>query len=196
VRSAWRANKYEQGFKELADNESDLQETAIFAQKQMRNRKRRQLIGAAGAALGVGGTIALGVGVGIAAAATLATPIGWGLLGASAVVALGLGVHKAYRHVKKRRNNQLGADRKRHAEAIVDALHATPPIKPEYNDEAGWMQYHADLDKHAHDRAVYEQKRIEAEKMLQVRGIDAQKLQAANRENNVNLVSKKLGSWA
>jgi hypothetical protein len=197
VRSAWRANKYEQGFKELADNESDLQETAVFAQKQMRNRKRRQLIGAAGAALGVGGTIALGVGVGIAAAATLATPIGWGLLGASAVVALGLGAHKAYRYLKKRRNGTLGADRKQHAEAIVDAMAYSQPVKPELEVSEGgsprsWQLYFAKMREHDRRSASQE----EAKKMLTARGIDPIKLQAANREDNIKLVSKKLGSWA
>lgn len=47
------------------------------------------------------GSIALTVGTAVAGAALLATPIGWGLIGAAAVAGVGLSIYSAYKTIKR-----------------------------------------------------------------------------------------------
>ncbi len=207
TRSWWRARNYQSSFETIA-NEKDpsLREEAQFAADQMRKRKWRQGIGAVGAALGTAGAISLGVGVVVAGAATLATPIGWGLAGAGAAVALGLGAYKAYRYIKKRRAGELGKDRRNRAQHIIDVLHSQPSadIKyPRYEQHDGELTkeeiirreqeiYGIDFQnkKNQQDHRV---KRNRVKRLLRARGINPKEL--SNRDKDVKFLETKLKSW-
>jgi outer membrane lipoprotein SlyB len=87
----------------------------------MNKRKKRNLIGAAGATMGaVGGGLLLGGLLG----ASMLTPIGWGLAAAGGLVAAGLGIHKLYRWHQKRKAGQLGVERDKHARTLHKAINA------------------------------------------------------------------------
>ncbi|HTD37362.1 MAG TPA: hypothetical protein VK669_07600 [Candidatus Limnocylindrales bacterium] len=92
-----------------------------YHQAQMGKRAGRHILGATGAtASAVGGALATAALIGGAAALG---PIGWGLLAAGGLVALGIGAHKLYRWYQKRKAGTLHTEREGHAAAIVDALH-------------------------------------------------------------------------
>jgi hypothetical protein len=97
----------------------EMEAAAKHHSEQMNKRKKRSLIGAAGATLGaVGGGLLLGGLLG----ASMLTPIGWGLAAAGGLVAAGLGAHKLYRWWKKRKEGTLGEARKTHANTIYNAM--------------------------------------------------------------------------
>lgn len=91
-----------------------------YHQTQMGKRAGRHILGALGATAGA-------VAGGLALAGLLATPVGWGLLAASGLVAAGIGAHKLYRWWKKRKEGTLHTERQGHAAALVDAVHGNSP---------------------------------------------------------------------
>lgn len=96
------------------------QAAANHMSQQLGKRRTRNIIGGLGATAGaVGGGLLLGSLLGGAA---LLGPIGWGLIGASALVAAGLGIHKLYKHYQKKNAGTLGIDRQRHADNLHDAV--------------------------------------------------------------------------
>ena len=133
-RSLWRGGrawKHESNVNEMLRNDRQLDEddpqklsgamraAAEHQAAQMNKRKKRSLIGAAGATLGaVGGGLLLGGLLG----ASMLTPIGWGLAAAGGLVAAGLGAHKLYRWHQKRKAGQLGVERERHAQTLHKAI--------------------------------------------------------------------------
>jgi outer membrane lipoprotein SlyB len=133
----YRAGKHESNVNELLEkNDSDeglsspaMKEAAEHHAAQMNKRKKRSLIGAAGATLGaVGGGLLLGGLLG----ASMLTPIGWGLAAAGGLVAAGMGIHKLYRWNKKRKAGQLGVERDKHATALHTA--ANDPTHRDHAD--------------------------------------------------------------
>lgn len=173
--SAWRAGKYYKQLNAISDrnhlNHDDANPKALdaqvtFAKNQMAKRRKRQAFGAAGAFLGTGGAIALGVaGVALGVAA-MATPVGWALAGAGAAVALGIGIYKAGKYIKKRRDGKLGTERTAHATEIMKALQGGPS------------------------------ERAEAEALLQARGVkDVDGLRTSNQTDGIKYIERKLKSW-
>ena len=96
------------------------QDAADYMSDQLGKRRTRNLIGGLGATAGaVGGGLLLG---GLLGGAALLTPIGWGLVGAGALVAAGLGIHKLYKHFKKKGEGTLGTERDTHANNLHRAV--------------------------------------------------------------------------
>ena len=96
------------------------QDAADYMSDQLGKRRTRNLIGGLGATAGaVGGGLLLG---GLLGGAALLTPIGWGLVGAGALVAAGLGIHKLYKHFKKKGEGTLGTERDTHAKNLHRAV--------------------------------------------------------------------------
>lgn len=96
------------------------QDAADYMSDQLGKRRTRNLIGGLGATAGaVGGGLLLG---GLLGGAALLTPIGWGLVGAGALVAAGLGIHKLYKHYTKKKAGTLGSERDTHADNLHRAV--------------------------------------------------------------------------
>ena len=130
ARAGWRfgrawhhkraVDRVRKGFANRQDVSPENQAAANHMSTQLGKRRARSLIGGLGATAGaVGGGLLLG---GLLGGAALLTPIGWGLVGAGALVAAGLGIHKLYKHFKKKKAGTLGTDRQRHADNLHDAV--------------------------------------------------------------------------
>lgn len=102
----------------LARN-SETRAAMQYHQSQMKSRGVRHTFGAVGAATGaIGGALATAALLGAAV-----TPIvGWALLGAAGLAALGLGAYKLVRWFQKRKAKTLGTERRGHAAALVEAV--------------------------------------------------------------------------
>jgi hypothetical protein len=136
ARSLWRGGRaamHEGRVNKLIKNDElqspAMKEAAEHHSAQMKKRKTRSLIGAAGATMGaVGGGLLLGGLLG----ASMLTPIGWGLAAAGGLVAAGLGIHKLWRWHQKRKAGQLGVERNKHAQALHTAINT--PNHPDRAD--------------------------------------------------------------
>jgi hypothetical protein len=82
--------------------------TKAYLEAQLKERRLRAGIGAAGAAIGVAG------------GATAMTPAGWALAATSGLISVGLGAYKAGRWVHKRSNGTLGVKRRAEATNLRD----------------------------------------------------------------------------
>jgi hypothetical protein len=138
-----------------------VQDAAKFQRSQMGWRAGRAGIGAVGAGLGIaGGATLLALG--------LSNPIGWGLLGAGAAVAAGLGAWKLGRWAYKKIRGRLGKDRDEHAGTLVDAVKNPDPN-------------HAD--------------RVGAEHILREREIDPAKVRNASDEDAREHLKDRFAAW-
>ncbi len=102
---------------------------------QLAKRRKRNILGGIGAGIGaLGGGALL---AGLLGAGALFTPIGWGLAGAGALAALGLGAYKLYRHFQKKNapaGQRLGEERALHARNLYQA--ASSPVHAPHPDRA------------------------------------------------------------
>jgi hypothetical protein len=141
ARSAHLAGKYKKEVEKALKSQdlqklgkqSELYKAAAYMRSQMWKRQARHAIGATGAAIGTVGSAFAIAGTAVASAALFATPVGWALGAAGAVVALGVGGYKAYRFVRKRRRKKagrgLGGKRSHVAAVLLQALQSNDPAE-------------------------------------------------------------------
>lgn len=108
-------------------SQDSMASVANFGRKKMFSKFRRQGIGALGASAGTAAG-ALGVVAAVGVTAAMLTPVGWGLAGGSAVVGLGVGAYVLGRRIHKSRNGQLGVERGRRVDALMEALQGNPIV--------------------------------------------------------------------
>ena len=130
---AFRAHKHKQEVDRLINAggmSPNMTAAANHMSQQLAKRRKRNILGGIGAGVGaVGGGLLLGGLLG----ASMLTPIGWALAGASVLGAAGLGAYKLYRHFKKKNapaGQRLGEERGRHAANLHAAV--SDPMHPDH----------------------------------------------------------------